>query len=112
VGVFVYIQVRMTRGSLAALLILSWLILSGVDVLEDLGFQHHFDGAAKSRPHRPAKPVKLANDNVELLDIDPLSFRKLPNHIDPESIAHQSFLNAYLEPRTFRTHKDRSVLLI
>jgi hypothetical protein len=98
----------MVRRVLAILLVLSWMILSGVDMLEDLDFDSRATASASSSPIT-AKPVKLANDNIELANRTYVSFEKFfvhrdltkpnPTLVDPDS-------------RVLRSHKDNCVFLI
>ena len=93
---------------LAVLLVLSWMILSGVDILEDLAFESHITSSAASYPST-AQPIKFANDNIELANRTSVSFEKLfvrrdltiPNltSVDPDS-------------RVRKSHKDNCVFLI
>ena len=103
----------MIRKTLAALLILSWIILSSADILEDLSFESDvtFYSSPTPRSSHSKKPVRLVNDSVELA-YPALSFGRAPQNADPECIAYQTFLNACLDSRAFRNHKDRRVRLI
>jgi hypothetical protein len=74
----------MVQKTLALLLVLSWIIFSGVDMLEDLDFESHGTPSASNSP-ATAKPVKLANDNVELANVTPLSFEMFSRRVDLES---------------------------
>jgi hypothetical protein len=60
---------------LAILLVLSWLVLSGVDILEDLTFESRITSSTASYPNT-AQPIKFANDNVELANTSSVSFEK------------------------------------
>src|SRR5262245_48164689 len=55
----------MVQKALALLLAVSWVVLSNVDMLEDLDSESRDAPSASSSPST-AKPVKLANDHVEL----------------------------------------------
>jgi hypothetical protein len=62
----------MARKSLAALLVLSWVVLSGFDLLEDFKFETgtsayvHSQGAPdKSLPAYPKRQASLTNNIVE-----------------------------------------------
>src|SRR5262245_55456533 len=57
--------VTMVQKALALLLAVSWIVLSNVDMFEDLDFESRDAPSASSSPST-AKPVKLANDHVEL----------------------------------------------
>ena len=48
----------MAQKALAVLLVLSWIIFSGVDMFEDLDFENGSTPSASSSP-TTAKPVKL-----------------------------------------------------
>src|SRR5215510_7091104 len=55
----------MVQKALAILLAVSWIVLTKVDMLEDLNFESRDTPSASSSPST-AKPVKLASDHVEL----------------------------------------------
>jgi hypothetical protein len=104
----------MLRRTVALLLVLSWLTLSGMDALEDLDFDSHTTrdlGAAAGWP-TSSKPVKLANDIVELANSNPLHLTKIIKHLDLESTTRQPFLNLYPTSKVSRIHKEHCVLLI
>src|SRR5262245_6934141 len=98
----------MGQRALAVLLVLSWMILSGVDMLEDLAFESRITSSVANDPST-AKPVKLANDTVELANRTSVSLERFFVHgdltkprltpIDPNS-------------RILRSHKDNCVFLI
>jgi len=99
----------MVQKTLALLLVLSWIIFSGVDMLEDLDFESHGTPSASNSP-ATAKPVKLANDTVELANVTPLSFEKFSRRGDLESTTPTILVES--DSRTFRSHKDNCVFLI
>jgi len=101
----------MAQKALAILLILSWIVFSGVDMLEDLDFESPSSPSASSSPHT-AKPVKLANDNVELANHTFIYLKKLSRRMDLESTAHTTLADASLDSRALRSHKDNCVFLI
>jgi hypothetical protein len=98
----------MFQRVLAVLLILSWMILSGVDILEDLASDGRPTATASSSP-TTAKQVKLANDTVELANRTLLSC---------EQFFIRKNLNSPILPlldsdsRVLRSHKDNCVFLI
>jgi hypothetical protein len=71
----------MSRKPLAALLILSWVILSGLDLLEDLEFDtgpSAYSGATnKSLPPYFKHRVSLANNIIESAHSEPPSYLSL-----------------------------------
>jgi hypothetical protein len=74
----------MAQKALAVLLVLSWIIFSVVDMLEDLDFESGNTPSA-SRSPTTAKPVKLANDTVELANWTSPSFDKFSSLMDLEN---------------------------
>jgi len=98
----------MIQRILAVLLILSWMILSGVDILEDLASDSGATASVSSSP-TTAKPVKLVNDNLELADRTLSSFEKffIRKHLNSPNLR-------LLDPdsRVLRSHKDNCVFLI
>ncbi len=101
----------MAQKALAILLILSWIVFSGVDMLEDLDFESRGSPSASSSPNT-AKPVKLANDNVELANRTPTFFEKLSRYIDLESTTCTMLVDTCLDSRSLRSHKVNCVFLI
>jgi hypothetical protein len=104
----------MLRRSLALLLVLSWVTLSGMDALEDLDFDSHTTrdlGAASGWPSS-SKPVKLTNDILELANANLLSLGKLVHHLEFEDSSRSSLFDAYSASKALRTHKEHRVLLI
>lgn len=93
---------------LALLLVLSWMILSGVDLLEDLDSDSRATASASSSP-TTAKPVKLANDNVELANRTSVPFEKFFVHRDLTKLSLRSLDS---DSRVLRSHKDNCVFLI
>jgi len=55
----------MIQKALAILLAVSWIVLSGVDILEDLELESRDSPSASNFPSA-AKPVKLTSGHVEL----------------------------------------------
>lgn len=105
-----YIQYAMIQRALAVLLVLSWMIFSGIDMLEDLDFEAHAIPSATISP-TTAKPVKLANDNVELANRTSLFFTRFFRRMDLESNTPTKLLDS--DSRIPRSHhKDNCVFLI
>ena|ERR671922_2234583 len=104
----------MIRKSLAAFLVLSWIIFSGVDILEDLSFQADITIYTTPVSRLPVghKAVKLANDTVEFAHYNTLFFGKVPKDTNLESATCQFSSNTYLDSKVSRSHKDNRVLLI
>ena len=102
------------RQALVLLVVLSWITLSGLDALEDLDFDNHTvrDAATTAGCPAAAKRVKLANDIVELANGSPLPSSNLIKHIARESTADEILLDAYLNSKAFRSHKNCCILLI
>ena len=98
----------MGQRVLAVLLVLSWMILSGVDMLEDLGFETRATPSASSSP-TTAKLVKLANDSVELANRTSVSFEKL--FVDRD-LTIPNFTSVDPDSRILRSHKDNCVFVI
>jgi hypothetical protein len=101
----------MMRRVLALFVVLSWITLSGVDALEDLDFDSHTTrdfGTAAGWP-TSKKPVKLANNILELANANPPS---LQNRVPYLSLAHnvQPVCDSVFKP--LRSHKEHRVLLI
>ena len=93
---------------LAVLLVLSWMILSGVDMLEDLGFETRATPSASSSP-TTAKLVKLANDTIELANRTSVSLERFFVHRD---LTKLSLTPIDPNSRVLRSHKDNCVFLI
>ena len=98
----------MGRKAVALLLVLSWMIFSGVDMLEDLDLESCDSPSASSSP-TTAKPVKLANDNIELANRVSLPLEKLSRPMDLASTCKMVLTTDF---RTPRSHKDNCVFLI
>jgi hypothetical protein len=98
----------MVQKALAILLALSWIVLSGVDMLEDVDFESHSTPSASSSPST-AKPVKLANDHVELAS---RTFETLFRSTGLENNAWTNLAALSLETGALRSHKDNCVFLI
>jgi hypothetical protein len=88
--------------------------LSGMDALEDLDFDSHTTrdaGAAAGWP--PAsKPVKLANNILELASSTPLHLLNLVKSIELENTANQTFFDTSPASKPLRIHKEHCVFLI
>jgi hypothetical protein len=102
-------HLAMMRKALAVLLVLSWMILSGVDMLEDLDSDSRATASGSSSPANAKKPVKLANDNVELANRTFVSFEKLFVHRD---LTKSSLTLLDPDSRVPRSYKDNCVFLI
>ena len=98
----------MVQKALAILLAVSWIALAGVDMLEDLDFESRDAPSASSSPST-AKPVKLANNHVELAS---RTFERLFISTDLESGTFTKLATLSLEPGASRSHKDNCVFLI
>jgi hypothetical protein len=98
----------MGRKPVALLLVLSWMVLSGVDILEDLNLESRSTPSASSSP-TTANPVKLANDNIELANRVSLPFEKFSRSMDLENTYNMVLTTDF---RTLRSHKDNCVFLI
>jgi hypothetical protein len=93
--------------TVALLLVLSWIIFSRMDILEDFSLKSR--ATASSSP-ATAKPVNLNNDNVELANRVSLCFEKFPKYFDLGSITATVLVDP--DSRAFRSHKDNCVFLI
>src|SRR5215510_4639387 len=93
---------------LAVLLVLSWMILSGVDILEDLTFESRITSSTASYPNT-AQPIKFANDSVELANHTSVSVEKFFVHRD---LTTPNLTSVDPDSRIFRSHKDNCVFLI
>ena len=98
----------MAQKALAILLAVSWIALSAVDMLEDLDFESRDAPSASSSPDT-AKPVKAANDHIELAS---RTFERLFRSSDLESASCTKHAASSLESGSLRTHKDNCVFLI
>lgn len=101
----------MMRRVLALLVVLSWITLSGVDTLEDLDFDSHTTrdfGTAAGWPSSK-KPVKLANNILELANSNPPSLRNLVPYLNLAANAKPVFDSVF---KPLRSHKEHRVLLI
>jgi hypothetical protein len=82
----------MLRKPLAALLILSWVVLSGFDLLEDLVFDTgpsaYSGGTDKSLPPHLKHRVNLANNIVESAHSEQLSYFSLIGLTVSQSPSH------------------------
>ena len=98
----------MSHRVLAVLLVLSWMILSGVDILEDLTFESRITSSTASYPNT-AQPIKFANDNVELADRTSVSLEKF---FVPRDLTTSNLTSVDPDSRVPRSHKDNCVFLI
>jgi hypothetical protein len=108
------ILAMMLRRSLALLLVLCWITLSGMDALEDLDFDSHTTrdvGAAAGWP-TASKPVKLAKDIPKSASGNPLSFERVIQQIKIENAVRQARFDVYPSSQALRIRKEHSVLLI
>src|SRR5262245_12723479 len=94
--------------ALAILLAVSWLVLSDVDMLEDLNFESRDIPSASSSPST-AKPVKLTNNHLELAS---RTLEKPFTSTELESSTRTKLATLSLEPGASRSHKDNCVFLI
>jgi hypothetical protein len=99
----------MAQKPLAILLVLSWMIFSGVDMLEDL--ESHSTPFVSSSS-TAAKRVKFANDNVELANYTSIFFQKLFRRVDLESTSCTMLAAKSVDSSALRSHKDNCVFLI
>jgi len=103
------------RKTVAVLLVLSWVILSGFDLLEDLRLPIHFGLHSPKEATLPGvgKAVKLVNDNLERGSrtlTSQLGLFKLPA---VQSTALQLLLNtSTVFKKAFRLHKLYRIFLI
>ena len=79
-----------------------------MDILEDLASDSSATASASSSPST-AKPVKLANDNVELANRAFVSFEKFFIHRD---LTKPNLTSVDPDARVLRSHKDNCVFLI
>ena len=101
----------MGQKALAVLLVLSWIVSSAVDMLEDLEFESGSTLSASSYA-TTTKPVKLANDTVELANCTSPSFEKFSRLMDLESTTSKMLVATSIDSRALRSHKDNCVFLI
>jgi hypothetical protein len=101
----------MAQKALAVLLVLSWMVFSAVDMLEDLDVESSSSPFASSSP-TTAKPVKLANDNVELANWTSPSFEKFSRLMDLENTSCNMLAATSVDSPALRSHKDKCVFLI
>jgi len=99
----------MVQKALAILLVLSWMIFSGWDMLEDLETDSIPSVSSSSTA---ANPVKLANDNVELANDTSIPFEKLSRLMDLESTTCTMLAVTSIDSPALRSHKDNCVFLI
>jgi hypothetical protein len=99
----------MVQKALAILLVLSWMIFSGWDMLEDLETDSIPSVSSSSTA---ANPVKLANDNVELANDTSIPFEKLSRLMDLESTTCTMLAATSIDSPALRSHKDNCVFLI
>jgi len=105
----------MLRKALGVLLVISWIIVSGFDLLEDLHFPSHSGVNIPKKAALPGvgQPVNLVNDNLERgsRTLTPQAgLFKLPI---VQNIALRLFVNAStVSKKAFRIHKLHRVFLI
>jgi len=102
------------RKLLCSVLVFSWLILSAIDILEDLRFDHSstiYKSAAPRLPGKKKQPI-LVHDSVELAKHQGNGFEEITEDKDLKFTADEIFLHAYLESKATRTQKDRYVFRI
>jgi hypothetical protein len=99
---------------LSGLLVFSWLILSGLDILEDLRFERGstiYNSASARFPSKKKQPT-LAHDSVELANHKATACGEIPEDTELDLIAGETSLDAYLESKAVRTQKDRRIFRI
>src|SRR5262245_61185729 len=100
--------VTMVQQALELLFAVSWTVLSNVAVLGARDFDSR-DAPSAPRSPSTGKPVKLANDQVELTSrILERGFRSS----DLENNTWIKLTELSLEPGALRSHKDNCVFLI
>ena len=85
----------MLRRALSLFLVLSWLVLAGIDLLEDL------DGCSQVELNSYSHRGNLANDILESADSPCAYGTWLPDH----HTFHLSVFTPILAPRTSKLHK-------
>src|SRR5215510_321395 len=98
----------MVQKALAILLAVSWIALSAVDMLEDLDFESRDAPSASSSPST-AKPVKIANDRIELAS---RTLERPFRSTDLERAGYTKCAALSLDSGGVRSHKDNCVFLI
>ena len=98
----------MVQKALAILLAVSWIVLTKVDMSEDLNFESRDTPSASSSPST-AKPVKLPSDHVELAS---RALERLFRSSDLESSTCTQLAGWSLGYGPLRSHKDNCILLI
>src|SRR5262250_2272761 len=98
----------MVQKALAILLAVSWIVLTKVDMLEDLNFESRDTPSASSSPST-AKPVKLAADHVELAS---RALARLFRFSALERSICTKLAVLSLGSEALRTYKDKCVFLI
>jgi hypothetical protein len=101
-------QSPMVQKALAILLAVSWIVLSGVDMLEDLEVESRDSPSASSSPST-AKPVKLSTDQVQLAS---RALERLFRSSDLEKSIFTKLAASSLESGAVRSYKDNCVFLI
>src|SRR5215813_9856324 len=96
----------MVQKAFAILLAVSWIVLTKVDMLEDLNFESRDAPSASSSPST-AKPVKLASDHVKLAS---RALERLFRSSDLESSTKLAGWS--LGYGVLRSHKDNCIFLI
>ena len=98
----------MIQKTLAIVLAVSWIVLSGVDMLEDLDLESRDTPSSSSSPSA-AKPVKLAGDHVELAS---RALARLFRFSALERSICTKLAVLSLGSGALRTYKDKCVFLI
>jgi hypothetical protein len=98
----------MVEKALAILLAVSWIALSDVDISEDFDFKSRDTPSTSSSPSA-AKPVKVANDRIELAI---RIFEALFRSSDLESTTCTKLATLSLESTPLRSHKGNCVFRI
>ena len=98
----------MAQKVLALLLVLSWIVLSDVDMLEDLEFESRDNPSASSSPST-AKPVKLSSNEVQLAS---RALERIFRSSDLKGSTFTKLAAPSLESIPVRSYKDKCVFLI
>src|SRR5262249_37068997 len=98
----------MVQKALAILLAVSWIVLTKVDLLEDLNLERR-DSPSGFRLPSKGKAVKLASDHVELAS---RALERLFRSSDLESSTCTQLAGWSLGYGVLRSRKDNCILLI
>jgi hypothetical protein len=101
----------MLRKSLAVLLVLSWVILSGFDVVEDLDLPDELQVCNSRAPDVPGAPwsCRLVNNIVESADS---SFVRRPVLLVQPVVRHASAAAVTVAHTKLKLHKLHAIFLI